>query len=74
MKVFKICTTAYREEDFYLLSDLTEDQIFKVINPIVMAERDGEEDYDNEQLLEALRNKYPKKRIEMFDEFDEIIF
>ena len=41
-KLFKISTTAYEEEDFYVVTDLHETDLTEVINPLVMAERDGE--------------------------------
>ena len=72
MKVYKINTTAYSEEDFYLLTDLSEEDIIEVITPIVNAERDGYEEYDNETILDALTKRYPRKKIELYSEFDLI--
>ena len=74
MRIFKINTTAYEEEDFFLLTDLTEQDITEVINPIVMAERDGYEDYDNETIIIALRKRFPKKNITMFTEFEQLTY
>jgi hypothetical protein len=74
MKIFKVNTTAYEEEDFFLLTDLTEDDITEVVHPIVMAERDGEEDYDNETIINALRKRYPKNKITMFTEFEQLTY
>ena len=74
MKIFKINTTAYEEEDFFLLTDLTEQDITEVIHPMVMAERDGEDEYDNESILEALRKRYPKNKITMIVEFEQLIY
>jgi hypothetical protein len=72
MEVFRVSTTAYKEEDFYLLTDLTEEDVVEVITPIVNAERDGYEEYDNEILLDALKKRYPRKRIELYEEFNTI--
>jgi hypothetical protein len=72
MNVFKINTTAYEEEDFYLLTSLTEKEIVKVIKPIVQAERDNGNFYDNDTLTEALKEAYPKATVEMYQGFDEI--
>ena len=72
MQVFRVNTTAYKEEDFYLLTDLTEQDIVEVITPIVNAERDGYEDYDSEILLDALKKHYPRNKIELYTEFDLI--
>lgn len=72
MKIFRVNTTAYKEEDFYLQTDLEEQDIVEVIMPIVNAERDGYEEYDNEILLDALQKRYPRKKIELYTEFDLI--
>jgi hypothetical protein len=72
MKIFRVNTTAYKEEDFYLQTDLEEQDIVEVIMPIVNAERDGYEVYDNETLLDALQKRYPRKKIELYTEFDLI--
>lgn len=72
MKIFRVSTTAYKEEDFYLQTELTEEDIVEVITPIVNAERDGYEDYDNELLLNALIKRYPRKKIELYSEFELI--
>lgn len=72
MKIFRISTTAYKEEDFYLQTELTEEDIVEVITPIVNAERDGYEEYDNEILLDALIKRYPRKKTELYSEFDVI--
>jgi hypothetical protein len=73
MNIFRISTTAYKEEDFYLQTELDEVDIVEVIMPIVNAERDGYEVYDNEMLLDALTKRYPRKKIELYEEFKNII-
>lgn len=72
MKIFRVSTTAYKEEDFYLQTEITEKDIVEVITPIVNAERDGYEDYDNELLLNALIKRHPRKKIELYSEFELI--
>lgn len=75
MNIYTINTTAYQEENFHLLTSLTEPQIVKVIKPIVQAERDNDIDdnfYDNDTLVEALKSAYPKATIEMYQEFETI--
>lgn len=74
IKVYRVSTTAYEEEDFFLLTDLTEQDITEIINPIVMEERDGYEEYDNETIISALRVRYPKNKITMFTEFEHLIY
>lgn len=43
MNLFSVNTTAFDEENFILITTLTEQDIVEVINPIVNAERDGYE-------------------------------
>lgn len=75
MNVIRINTTAYEEEDFAIVTDLTESQIVKIIRPIVLAERKGKGDYDNHTLHDALVSAYPNNTIDMFylDNLDTII-
>lgn len=72
MNIFKVNTTAYDEEDFFLMTTLKVEDIVEVINPIVMAERDGYESYDNDSLVAALTKRYPKDKIEMYTDFETI--
>lgn len=72
INVIRINTTGYKEEDFFLLTDLSEDDIVETITPIVNAERDGYEDYDNETLFSALKTRYQGRLIEMYSDFDTL--
>lgn len=72
MRVVRVSTTAYREEDFYLQTTLDDSQIAEVIQPIINAERDGYEDYTNEDLFRALTDRFPNDNIDMFHEFDTL--
>jgi hypothetical protein len=74
MRVVKISTTAYSEEDFFLLTTLADSSIVDVIEPIIKAERDGGDEYDNESLLKALQKEFPLDKIEMYTGFDNLIF
>lgn len=74
MKIFKINTTAYEEEDFFLLTDLKEQDITEVVQPIVIAERDGYEEYDNETIINALRKRFPKNTITLIEEIEELTY
>jgi hypothetical protein len=75
MRVIRINTTAWMEEDFYLVTTLDDDQIAEVIQPIVNAERDGEgEEYDNDSLLQALKDRFPLEYSDMYTEFDKLTF
>ena len=72
MNIFQINTTAYKEEDFFLLTDLKEEDIVEVIIPIVNQERDGYEDYDNHTLVESIQKRFHNAYVSMYSEFDLI--
>jgi len=74
MTIYNINTTAHKEEDFLLQSNLTAMQIRKVITPIVERERNGGESYDNLELMDALQNAYPNSKTEIiFEPYDIVI-
>ena len=75
MRVIRINTTAWAEEDFYLVTTLDDDQIAKVIQPIVNAGRIWDDEYyDNDTLLQALKNRFPMEYADMYTEFDKLTF
>jgi hypothetical protein len=75
MNLFKINTTAFEEEDFYLMTDLQEQDITEVINPIVMAERDSEEEeYDNDMIVDKLKERYPNNVIIMYNGIETLTY
>jgi hypothetical protein len=63
MRVVEINTTAYSDENLFIITDLTDDEIGAIIEPMVLAERDEDEEYDNEMLFDALKKAYPKNII-----------
>jgi hypothetical protein len=67
VRLVRINTTSSDEEDFLLLTDLTDDEIQDIITPIVEAERENPEDevhfYDNEGLFWALKDNYSRSLI-----------
>jgi hypothetical protein len=72
MDIFRINTTAFVEEDFFLLTNLSREQIEEVITPIVLIERNEGEEYNNDDLVSALQITYPDAIIEYFTEFETI--
>jgi hypothetical protein len=73
MRVIRINTTAWVEEDFYLVTTLYDKNIIEVLKPLVEAERSENGDYDNESLVQALKEKFPLHYIDIYQEFDKII-
>jgi hypothetical protein len=63
IRLVRIKTTFWDEEDFLLITELTDEEIQDIITPIVQAERDSEEYYDNESLYFALKENYPRNLI-----------
>jgi len=72
MRLININTTAFEEEDFLLLTDLNDDELYEVIMPMVNAERDGEDEYDNDMIYNALKKRYPINLVVKFDEVEQI--
>ena len=73
LRLVNINTTAYSEENFSLITNLTDEQIREVLEPIVEMERENEEEYDNDGLLGALLMVYPDNYIEMVIDADMLI-
>ena len=62
LNLIQVNTTAWEEEDFILVTTLSEEQIQSVIEPLVLAERndgDGYATYDNEELVKKLKKEFP---------------
>jgi len=77
IKLIEISTTAFKEENILLVTNLTDKQIIDVIKPIVLMERDTNilrSFYDNDSLYEALCNAYPTNIIHQYstDNFNTI--
>lgn len=72
IEVIRINTTAYEEEDFFLLTDLTEQEITEVVTPIVELERNKVKYYTNGMLVENLELAYPSAFIKVYTEFKKI--
>jgi hypothetical protein len=70
MDLFKINTTAFEDEDFFLQTDLSVEQIKKVITPIVLLERlksQDEEDLSKPiALTNALTEAYPDAIVKQY--------
>ena len=77
IRVVEINTTAFEEENFILVTDLTDEQIEEVIRPIVLAERNQIDDdndvfYDNETLVSELLEKYPNNLVSFYTDKNSI--
>ena len=74
IRVVEINTTAFEEENFILVTDLTDEQIEEVIRPIVEKERNETDEeefyYDNEQLFWAVKETYPNNIVLYYSDTD----
>lgn len=68
MRIVKISTSAYSEEDFLLVTNLSDEAIEKVIDPMVKEERDDDSDvyYSNDDYCWALKSAYPTNLVEWY--------
>ncbi len=74
MYAYKINTTGYSDEDFFLITDLSGMEVEDVISPIVRAEREEGVEYTNEQLVKELKKRYPKSSVRAYEQFMELTF
>jgi hypothetical protein len=72
MRVIRVNTTAYSEEDFFLLTTLSDDQIAEALNGIIFKERFSGKEYDNEDLFRALTLAYPNEKIIMYNDIETL--
>ena len=60
MELYQIKTTAYSEEDMLLISNAPYEEIEKVLEPMVNAERKDKAWYDHSDYLNALVEALPQ--------------
>jgi len=74
MQVFRINTTAYEEEDFYLMTTLSPSQIKSVIEPMVHNERVNDEFFENDEYVLELIKRFPRDEVRLYTDFETINF
>ena len=74
INAFRINTSAWEEEDFYILTSLTEEEVKSVMEPMVSSERVNDFLYDNHEYLDELKKRFPKDKIDMYNEFETLTF
>lgn len=63
IRIVEINTTAFEGENFFIITDLTDDEIQAIIEPIIESERNNDEWYDNDMLINALYDAYPNRLV-----------
>lgn len=76
LRLVTINTSAWSEEDFALLTDLSDAKIKKVISPMVRQERNDDFVYSNEDYYWSLKEAYASNIVIMYnlDDIDSISF
>ena len=74
MQVYRINTSAWNEEDFHLLTTLTEEQVKSVIAPMVHSERVNDFLYDNEDYVAELKKQFPNEQVDIYYQFETLTF
>lgn len=74
MNIYRISTSAWEEEDFYLMTSLSIEKIKKVIQPIVEYEKENDVMYTNEDYVYCLQQRYKRSVIEMHQYIETIQF
>lgn len=69
IRIIEISQNSWEEENFTLLTTLTDEQISQVLQPLIDEEReepDGNVLYDNETLTQKLCEVYPDEMTHMY--------
>jgi hypothetical protein len=75
MQIFRIRTSAYSEEDFYLLTDLRPHFIKSVLIHMVNTERESDDCFfTNQDYVDALKFEFPNAKIILYNDFPLIEF
>ncbi len=76
MQVYRIKTSFWDEEDFFLLTDLSVEQINEVIQPMVEYEREDESGniFTNDEYVTALAFRYPNALIRDYVNFEVLMY
>lgn len=73
MELYQIKTTAYSEEDMLLITDAPYEEIEKVLEPMVIAERRDKAWYDHSDYMIALAEALPQYQFIYIPEPTEIV-
>jgi hypothetical protein len=74
LSVFEIATSGWKEENFRLMTNLTEEQVRGVIQPMVDKEREDDIVLSNDDYVQALQDKYKSKLVVLFVDFELLEF
>lgn len=70
---FRVKTTSFEAEDFYLDTTLTPEEIRSVILPMKKEEETSDAFYSTEEYANKVKQEYPNDVVIYYTEMDEII-
>lgn len=73
MNIYRVNTTAYAEEDFYLMTTISAEMVEYVLSPMVEKERESDDLYDIVDLVDALRKACPTDEVNLIYEIERIV-
>ena len=74
IRLVEILITAYEKENFFLVTDLTDDEIKSSITPMIMRERnDPNFFYDNSMLVDCIKEQHKDAFVQYYQD-DSIDF
>jgi len=74
MRTVQINARSWSKEDLFIITTLSDEQIVKVLRPIIDIERDEGEWHSNQILADMLQRNYPIEYVKGFSKIDKLIF
>jgi len=74
MRTVQINARSWSKEDLFIITTLSDEQIVKVLRPIIDIERDEGEWYSNEILSDMLQSNYPIEYVKVISQINLLIF
>jgi hypothetical protein len=74
MRTVHINAPSWSKEDLFIVTTLSDDQIIKILRPIIDIERDEGEWHSNDVLVYMLEHHYQTDYVKGFSKIDKLIF
>lgn len=74
MRTVQINARSWSKEDLFIITTLSDEQIVKVLRPIIDIERDEGEWHSNQILADMLQYHYPIEYVKVISQINLLIF
>lgn len=74
MRTVQINARSWSKKDLFIITTLSDEQIVKVLRPIIDIERDEGEWHSNEILSDMLQSNYPIEYVKVISQINLLIF